>query len=97
MKRVLFIIALFIATTLNAQEGAIENILSLIEKNNPQLKANAEAISSQKLQNKAENNLPDPTLTYAHLWDSDDSERTVGELVVAQASTSPPCTSAVER
>lgn len=85
MKRVLFIIALFIATTLNAQEGAIENILSLIEKNNPQLKANAEAISSQKLQNKAENNLPDPTLTYAHLWDSDDSERTVGELVVAQS------------
>lgn len=85
MKRLLILLALFIVTTLRAQEGAIENILSLIEKNNPQLKANVEAINSQKLQNKAANNLPDPTLTYAHLWDSDDSERTVGELVVAQS------------
>lgn len=85
MKRFLILIALFATTTINAQEGAIEAILNKIEANNPQLKANSEAINSQKLQNKADNNLPDPTLTYAHLWDSENSERTVGELVVAQS------------
>ena len=52
MKRFLLLIALFATTTLNAQEGAIEAILSKIEANNPQLKANSEAINSQKLQNK---------------------------------------------
>ena len=85
MKSFLLLIALFAAINTHAQEGAIEAILNKIEANNPQLKANSEAINAQKLQNKADNNLPDPTLTYAHLWDSDNSERTVGELVVAQS------------
>lgn len=85
MKKILILTLLMSIGTMQAQEGAIEDILSQIEKNNPQLKANAEAIHSQKLQNKAANNLPDPTLTYAHLWDSDNSDRTVSELVVAQS------------
>lgn len=69
----------------HAQDDAIDAILRQIEANNKELKANREVIRSQKLENKTANNLPDPTLTYAHLWDSDDSDRTVGELVVAQS------------
>ncbi|MBE6287626.1 MAG: TolC family protein [Mediterranea massiliensis] len=72
-------------TTAYAQTDAIDAILRQIETNNKELKANGERVRSQKLENKTANNLPDPTLTYAHLWDSDNSNRTVGELVVAQS------------
>ena len=76
------------ATPLRAQgtgTNAIDRILQQIETNNPQLQANAQLTASQKLANMAENNLPDPTVSYAHLWDSDDKNITVGELVIAQS------------
>lgn len=63
---------------------AIEFILQQIEENNKALKANKQLVSSQKLENRAANNLPNPQVSYAHLWDSKNNERTVGELVVSQ-------------
>ena len=68
----------------NRGEAAIDAILQQIEVNNKQLQSNSRLTAARKLENRAENNLPDPTLSYAHLWDSDDKNITVGELVIAQ-------------
>lgn len=64
---------------------AIDAVLRQIEANNKELQANVQLISSQKLESKTNNNLPDPTLSYAHLWDSKESDKTVGEMVVSQS------------
>lgn len=86
MKKILILSAfLFSFAKTDAQTSGIDAILHQIETNNKELQANAQLISSQKLENKADNNLPDPTLSYAHLWDSRNSSETVGELVVAQS------------
>ena len=70
-KRILiFSTTIFTCAWINAQESSINDVLHQIEANNKELQANAQLISSQKLENKTENNLPDPTLSYAHLWDS---------------------------
>lgn len=86
MKKILILSSfLFFLTETSAQTSGIDAILRQIEANNKELQANAQLISSQKLENKTDNNLPDPTLSYAHLWDSKESDKTVGELVVAQS------------
>lgn len=87
MKHILFTLGvlLFLATEAGAQTGGIDAILRQIEENNPELQANSHLIASQKLENKTGNNLPDPTLSYAHLWDSKDRDKTVGEMVIAQS------------
>lgn len=66
-------------------QNSIDAILRQVEANNRQLQANAQTVRAQKLENRASNNLADPTLSYAHLWDSDDKNITVGELVIAQS------------
>lgn len=68
-----------------AQSSSIDDVLRQIEVNNKELQANTQLISSQKLENKTDNNLPDPTLSYAYLWDSKNSDETVGELVISQS------------
>ena len=85
MKRLtIFLVSLALAAGMHAQDTGIDAILQQIEANNRQLRANTGLVSAQKLENKAENNLPNPSLTYAHLWDSDDKNITVGELVISQ-------------
>ncbi len=69
---------------MQAQSG-IEQVLKNIEANNKELQANAQLITSQKLEAKTDNNLPDPTLSYAHLWGAKDKNETIGELVVSQS------------
>ena len=69
---------------MRAQTSGIDAVLQQIEANNKELQANTHLLSSQKLENKAGNNLPDPTLSYAHLWDSRDDNKTASELTIAQ-------------
>lgn len=84
-KHILFAALLALnAQTFQAQEVGINGILQQIEQNNPALKANEQSIRAQKVENKTNNNLPDPSVSYSHLWDSKESDRTVGELVVSQ-------------
>ena len=85
MKR-LWILAASLALTLGtaAQDNGIGLILQQIETNNKQLQANAGLAEAQKLENRAGNNLENPSLSYSHLWDSDDKGITVGELVISQ-------------
>ena len=75
---------LFTAGGVQAQ-NSIEQVLQHIETNNKELQANSQLITSQKLEAKTDNNLPNPNVSYAHLWSADDKSRTVGELVVSQS------------
>ncbi len=87
MKRIIFISAaflLFCAGRTQAQNG-IEQVLRSIEANNKELQANAQLLTSQKLEAKTDNNLPDPSLSYSHLWGAKDKDETIGELVVSQS------------
>lgn len=87
MKRILIfsIITFFLYAGMCAQSVDIDEVLRRIEANNKELQANAQLITSQKLENKSENNLPDPTLSYSHLWGAKDKDETIGELVVSQS------------
>ena len=86
MKRIIIISSVLLALTggVQAQNG-IEQVLHNIETNNKGLQANAQLIASQKLEAKTENNLADPTLSYAHLWGAKDKNETIGELVISQS------------
>ena len=85
MKRILILaVALALTAKGHAQEG-MEAILQQIARNNKALQANTQLIALQKLESKATNNLANPTLSYSHLWDSDDKNITVGELVISQS------------
>ena len=91
MKKIYLICSLSLALLPSAMHGqdkgeaSINAILQQIEVNNKQLQSNERQTAAQKLENRTANNLPDPTLSYAHLWDSDDKDITVGELVIAQS------------
>ena len=74
---------LTLAVGAHAQNG-IDAILRQVEANNKSLQANTQNVQAQKLENRASNNLADPTLSYAHLWDSNDKNITVGEMVIVQ-------------
>ena len=87
MKQIMTISAALLFLTIGkvqAQNG-IEQVLKNIETNNKELQANEQLITSQKLEAKTDNNLPDPTLSYAHLWGAKDKNDTIGELVVSQS------------
>jgi len=90
MKRIIIIGSLvscaLLALTGEVQaQSSIEQVLKNIKANNKELQANAQLITSQKLEAKTDNNLPDPTLSYAHLWGAKDKNETIGELVVSQS------------
>ncbi|MDR0893160.1 MAG: TolC family protein [Mediterranea sp.] len=89
MKRLITLSALCAAMlfplTGLAQTDRIEQVLKAIESNNKELQANRQLIISQKLEARAGNNLPDPTLSYAHLWNSKDKNETTGELIISQS------------
>lgn len=87
MKRIIILTAsLLVLAGVQAQQATgIDQLLRNIEANNKELQANAQLIASQKLENRTENNLPDPTLSYAHLWGNKDKNNTIGELVISQS------------
>ena len=81
----IFSAAILAFAGMNAQTSGIDAVLQQIEANNKELQANKQLIQSQKLEARTDNNLPDPTLSYAHLWGSKDKSETIGELVVSQS------------
>ena len=84
-KQILILGATFLtlAGGMRAQTASIDDVLRRIESNNKELRANSQLIASQKLENKTDNNLPDPTFSYAHMWDKGDE--TISEMVVSQS------------
>ena len=57
----IFSAAILAFAGMSAQTSGIDAVLQQIEANNKELQANSHLISSQKLENKTNNNLPDPT------------------------------------
>lgn len=84
-KRIIICSAAILSCLSMAAQSSIDDVLRQIEVNNKELQANVQLISSQKLENKTDNNLPDPSLSYSYLWDSKNSDETVGELVISQS------------
>ena len=66
MKRILVIIALCSPLLMQAQ--SIEHILKSIEQNNKELKAQKHAADATKMENRTNNNLPDPTVSYSSFY-----------------------------
>ena len=66
-------------------QSTIEDVLKQIEENNPQIKSVEHLATAEKGETRATNNLANPTVSYAHLWDSKDSGLTESELEVAQS------------
>ena len=85
MKKITIFTATLLAIAGVQAQSNIEQVLRNIEANNKGLQANAQLISSQKLEAKTDNNLADPSLSYAHLWGAKDKNETIGELVVSQS------------
>lgn len=88
-KRLTYYLLLGMLTASHAQaqenSHALQQILQMVEANNKELKANQQMTAAQKSENRSGNNLANPTLSYAHLWDSKNSDNTVGEMVVSQS------------
>lgn len=85
MKRYIFLILVLLTFTgVQAQTG-IEQILRNIEANNKDIKSNVQLTEAQKLEAKTDNNLPDPTVSYSHLWGPSGSGETIGELEISQS------------
>ena len=66
MKRILVIIALCSPLLMQAQ--SIEHILKSIEQDNKELKAQKHAADATKMENRTNNNLPDPTVSYSSFY-----------------------------
>lgn len=81
----LSIILWSVASGLSAQ-GAdpIAHVLTQIEQNNLQLQAARETLKAEVLEVKAENNLSNPEVNYAHLFSSQQSGQQQSELTVVQ-------------
>lgn len=85
MKKVLLISTLLATGTgLWAQGMGIQAILGRIADNNKQLQSIEQRATSEKMTNRSENNLPNPNVSYSHVWDSKDKNITAGELIVSQ-------------
>ncbi|MDR1879812.1 MAG: TolC family protein [Tannerellaceae bacterium] len=89
MKRITVLFALTANGLLTSVSGqspsSIGQVLQMIEANNKELQANGQLAVSRKLEAKAENNLPDPSVSYTHQYGNKEGLGIQGELEVTQA------------
>lgn len=85
MKRLLF--TFLFATTLytGAAQSSIDEVLRSVENNNKELQANRQLVTAQTLEAKLDNNLPDPTVTYSHLYGNQEGMGFTGEFIASQS------------
>lgn len=76
-------LALFIGS-LSAQTS-IDRVLRSVEANNKDLRANIQRVESQKLEARLDNNLPDPSVTYSHLYGNKEGLGFTGEFIASQS------------
>mgnify|MGYP004665323263 FL=1 len=65
-------------------QTSIDEVLRQIETNNKELRANAQLVTAQKLQARMENNLPDPSVSYSHLYGNQEGMGFQGEFIASQ-------------
>ncbi len=85
MKKIILLAIISCITRAGQAQSNIDHILHSIESNNSELRANQQTVNSQKLQNRTDNNLPDPGISYSHLWGEKSQDGTVGELITSQS------------
>lgn len=85
MKAYLIIIA-FAGLTAGAKaQSSLIEVLRQIEQNNKELQANRQLTDAGKWQVRTENNLPDPSVSYAHQYGNKEGSGVQGELVASQS------------
>jgi outer membrane protein TolC len=70
--------------TVSAQ-NRLDEVLRNVEANNKELQANRQFVTAQKLESKIVNNLPDPSVTYSHLYGNKEGMGFTGEFIASQA------------
>lgn len=73
-----------LAGGLSAQT-TIEEVLRSVEANNKDLRANTQLVRSQKIEAGLDNNLPDPSVTYSHLYGNKEGMGFTGEFIASQS------------
>ena len=86
MKHRVFIYIIALAATLRAEaQTSIEEVLRSVEANNKELQATRQQVEAQTLEAKLDNNLPDPTVTYSHLYGNQEGMGFTGEFIASQS------------
>ncbi len=71
------------------QTLTIRQVMQQVEENNKELQANRQQMTAQKLEMKAGNNLPDPSVSYSHQYGNLDGLGFQGELIASQSFNFP--------
>ena len=66
MKKLIITIALCLPIGMQAQ--SIDQVLQSIEQNNKELQSQTQLLKAQKMENRTQNNLPDPTVSYSSFY-----------------------------
>lgn len=83
MKKIIIVsIALCMPMLMQAQ--SIDRVLENIGRNNKVLQSQAQLSKAQKMENRTENNLPDPTITYSSFYKNGDGPGHGTEMVASQ-------------
>lgn len=64
---------------------SIEEVLQSVLQNNKEWQATTSQAEAQKRQARAENNLPNPEVTYSHLWGNKEGMGFTGEFIASQS------------
>ena len=64
---------------------SIEEVLQSVLQNNKEWQATTSQSEAQKWQARAENNLPNPEVTYSHLWGNKEGMGFTGEFIASQS------------
>ncbi|MBR5298245.1 MAG: TolC family protein [Parabacteroides sp.] len=85
MRRFLLMIVCVISVWTVGAQNTLEEVLRNVEVNNKELQANRQFVTAQKLEIKVANNLPDPSVTYSHLYGNKEGMGFTGEFIASQA------------
>ena len=89
MKSIITIALLASATLCASAQTDIEQVLRSVEAGNKELQAARQLTTSRKIEAATENNLPDPTVTYSHLYGNKEGMGFTGELIASQSFNFP--------
>lgn len=85
MKRFILTITLVSSVLVAGAQTSVEEVLRSVETNNKELQASRQMVTAQKLEAKLDNNLPDPSVTYSHLYGNKEGMGFTGELIASQS------------
>ena len=85
MRRFIFTIICVVSVWTVSAQNRLDEVLRNVEVNNKELQANRQFVTAQKLESKIVNNLPDPSVTYSHLYGNKEGMGFTGEFIASQA------------